>query len=412
MEKRKLFYGWIIVAAGCVIMATTMGVMSNCNSLFIRPISEDLGLSRQAVSTMLSVMSLGSMAASFFAGKIFNETNIIRIMRVSIIVMSAAYFANSLAQDIRFLYLTHLINGIGMCLVTTLPITFLLNNWFTDKVGYALGLASMGSGIGGALFNTIAGQLIASVGWRSTYRILTLFVIVLSVPCVFFLLKLKPEEMGLEPYTDPSLHRTDEPKEENTGYSFAEARRLPVFWILCVMCIVIGTCMNGMYTSVSPYLQDSGYSITFSANFLSVCMLALAVGKILLGKIFDRSGVRIAFCWACLCVSLACAGLLLCKSFLPSLVLTVLGIAFGCIFGAVVFPLSIPLIFGKKDYRAIMGPYAALISLGGVFGPTIAGKIYDVFGSYSLFYIADAVIMLGVVVLMYRVLPAKDRQFR
>ncbi|MBR3128117.1 MAG: hypothetical protein IKF35_07680, partial [Solobacterium sp.] len=72
MEKKKIFYGWIIVAAGCVIMAATMGILSNCNSLFIKPISEDLGLSRQAVSAIISLLNFGSMAASFFAGKIFN----------------------------------------------------------------------------------------------------------------------------------------------------------------------------------------------------------------------------------------------------------------------------------------------------------------------------------------------------
>ena len=409
MEKKKPFYGWVIVAAGCVIMATAMGIASNCNSLFIKPVSEELGLSRQSVSMMLSMMSFGSMGAAFFAGKIFTETNIVKVMRAAIVVMTAAYFSNSLAQNIWMLYATHLINGAAMCLVTVLPITFLINNWFRDKVGYAMGLASMGSGIGGALFNSLAGQLLTRVGWRMTYRILAVFILVIAVPCVFFLLKLTPSEMGLEPYTEET-HTETVQETAATGYTYTEARKMPLFWIICAVSVICGIGMNGMYTSVSPHLQDSGYTLAFSANFMSVGMLALAGGKIVLGKIFDRAGARIGFCWACLTLLLSMIGLIFCR-IMPALILVIIGIAFGCIFGAVVFPLSIPLVFGKKDYRAIMGPYSALISMGGAFGPVLAGKFYDMTGSYNLFYIIASVITVLVIAVLFRILPDKAHQF-
>ncbi|MBR2990407.1 MAG: MFS transporter [Solobacterium sp.] len=409
MKQGKIFYGWVIVGAGCVIMAAAMGIVSNCNSLFIKPVSEDLGLSRQSVSMMLSLMSFGSMAASFCAGKIFNETNIVKVMKVSITVMCIAYFLNSTANNIYVLYATHLINGITMCLVTTLPMTFLINNWFRDKVGYALGLASMGSGFGGAIFNSLAGQLMTRLGWRGTYRVLFLFLAVTAVPCVFFLLKLKPEDMGLTPYTE-NKETVTEVQGEVSGYSFAEVRRMPLFWIICVMAVVIGTCMNGMYTSISPHLQDRGYSLAFSANFLSVCMFVMALCKILLGRIFDRAGVRLAFCWACLTLVFAMTGLLFCRV-MPALLLVIIGVGFGCVFGAVVFPLSIPLVFGKKDYRLIMGPLGALISLGGVVGPTLAGKVYDMTGTYQMFYLVSLFIMAAVVLIMFRILPKKEDQF-
>ena len=412
MEKKKIFYGWIIVAAGCVIMAATMGILSNCNSLFIKPISEDLGLSRQAVSAIISLLNFGSMAASFFAGRIFNETNIIRIMKAAVIVMVLSCFVSSFATDIRMLYVTFAINGITMCLTTTLPMTFILNNWFKDKVGYALGLASMGSGFGGALFSAIAGQLITRTGWRMTYRILALSILVTAVPCIFLLLRLKPEEMGLEPYREKkeSTEQTAGSDEPLTGYTFAEARRKPLFWIICVAAVTLGFCMNGMYSSVSANLQDNGYSLAFSANFISICMLVMAACKILLGKVFDRFGVRIGFCWACLWLFLATLGLLLCR--IPAaLLLIVVGIGFGFIFGAVVFPLSIPLIFGKKDYRSIMGPYASLISMGGVFGPVIFGRVYDMTGSYNPAYIFNLIAVGAVILIMFRLLPNRNDQF-
>ena len=88
-----------------------------------------------------------------------------------------------------------------------------------------------------------------------------------------------------------------------------------------------------------------------------------------------------------------------------------IGIGFGFIFGAVVFPLSIPLVFGKKDYRAIMGPYASLISLGGVFGPIVFGRIYDMTGSYNPGYVFNLVIVGIVILVMLRILPNRNDQF-
>ena len=107
---------------------------------------------------------------------------------------------------------------------------------------------------------------------------------------------------------------------------------------------------------------------------------------------------------------LSMVGLIMCR-ITPALILVIIGIAFGCIFGAVVFPLSIPLVFGKKDYRAIMGPCGALVSLGGVRGPVLAGKAYDMMGSYNLFYIVASVITVLVIAVMYRILPDKEHQF-
>ncbi len=408
--RNKVFYGWIITAAGCVIMAVTMGIVTNCNSLYIRPVAETLGISRQAVSLMISILNFGTMGTAFLAGRIFNEKNIIRVMKIAITIMVITYFANSFAKSIYFLYITYFINGIMMCLVTTLPITFLINNWFIDRAGFALGLASMGSGFGGALFNALAGQLMSRFGWVMTYRVLSLFILVLAVPCIFFVLKLKPADMGLEPYMD-HVHEKKDVKKSAEGLTFSEARKTSRFRILCVLTVLIGISMNSMYSTISPHLQDQGYSLTFSANFLSICMLMLAGGKIVLGRIFDRFGVRFAFCWACASLALALVGMLLCRNMF-ALVLLALGVGFGCIFGAVVYPLSVPLIFGRKDYRAIVGPLSALVSLGGVIGPVLAGRIYDMTGSYNPCYLGALVIMIIVILVLLRLLPGKDEQYR
>ena len=407
--KKKIFYGWIIVGTCCLVMATTMGIITNCNSLFIRPVAEELGISRQTISLMISLQSLGTMIASLFTGKIFNGHNTITVMKTAVIVMTAAYFLNSFANSILLLYVTYFINGIMLALVTTLPISFLINNWFIDRTGYALGLASMGSGFGGAFFNSLAGHIMNSAGWRNTYRILALFILVIAVPCIFFVLKLRPEETREKPYREQGENETDK-KQELTGFTFAEACKTPILWILYALAVIIGICLNSMYTTVSPHLQDKGYSLVFSANVLSACMLVMAGGKIMIGRIFDRYGAKAGFFCACAALTAATVGMRFC-TFVPALALIVAGVGFGCIFGAVVYPLTIPLVFGKRDYQAIIGPASALFSLGGIIGPLFAGKVYDMTGAYDLCYTIDIIVMLTVIAIILKVLPSKDQQF-
>ncbi len=417
MNKTKFHYGWVIVAACCVVMAASMGIVSNCASLFIKPISEDLGVSRRSVSTMLSISSIGGMITSFFAGKIFKEENIIRIMKVAILVIGASFFMNSFITNVRFFYVTAAINGVCMTLLTVMPVTFIINNWFKENVGFALGLASMGSGLGGAVFNSMAGKWITRYGWRMTYRILAVSLLVLAIPCIYFIIKLKPSDLGMEPYNKVSqkeLEKRRAAQEKpadaiNTGMTLAEAKKTTFFYGVCACAICLGICMNSMYNSIAPRLQDIGYSLTFSANFLSVGMFIMAFGKIILGKIFDIFGVRIAFTIACSSLLAAIIGLLF-ASFTPALGLVLVGILFGVVFGAVCFPLAIPLIFGKKDYKAIMGPISAMLSLGGAIGPTISGRIYDKFGSYNMAYIICSVIMIVVIAYFWKLLPDKEHQ--
>ena len=42
--------------------------------------------------------------------------------------------------------------------------------------------------------------LLGAYGWRSTYRIMALIILVLALPAALFILRKRPEDMGLLPY--------------------------------------------------------------------------------------------------------------------------------------------------------------------------------------------------------------------
>ena len=81
-NKSKFFYGWVIVFAGALISATSIGIGWNSFGQFIKPICADLGFSRQAMSTTMTVLSLMQMVINFFWGYIFKRFSLKKMLRL------------------------------------------------------------------------------------------------------------------------------------------------------------------------------------------------------------------------------------------------------------------------------------------------------------------------------------------
>lgn len=154
------------------------------------------------------------------------------------------------------------------------------------------------------------------------------------------------------------------------------------------------------YQTLSPHLSDSGYSVTFAAVMASVSMGAMAVGKVVLGRLFDTLGVRKTVFIACSCTIIGSVSMIFCRH-TAALALIVLGVGLGCSFGAICMPIITQNIFGMKDYNSIYSKFTAATGLGSAVAPVITGYAYDTFGSYVPAYIGAAVIAaLGLTVLM------------
>ena len=182
----KPFYGWYIVLAGAVIMGADIGIISNCASQFIKPVSQDLGVTRAAVSMNQTIMSFCYMLTAFMAGRIFTRNDLGRILKIDLFVVSAAYFCYSFASSTLQLYIISVVVGFGNALLGALCFSVIIPNWFIENRGRAIDLSFMGSGVGVMIFNYLAGQWLQLYGWRMTYRILAVCLFVLMAPFILF----------------------------------------------------------------------------------------------------------------------------------------------------------------------------------------------------------------------------------
>ena len=65
----------------------------------------------------------------------------------------------------------------------------MITNWFAKKRGLAMSIAMAGIGVGGTIFSPIVTMLLGKYGWRHTYQIMALIVLVIALPAAFFILR-------------------------------------------------------------------------------------------------------------------------------------------------------------------------------------------------------------------------------
>lgn len=380
-KKSGLFYGWIITALGCLIMAVIMGIIYNSFSQFIKPVSENLGFSRQQMNLCQTLISLAQVIVALNWGRILKRIPLKRYMILISIIGPINFALFSTASSLWQFYIHSAISGLTMVSLCTLPFSMILANWFNDQRGTAIGIAFMGSGLGGMIFNPVAVALIEGFGWRTAFLCLGIIMAVIAIPAVL-LVRIRPEDMGLEPLGGYPV-KTSAAAEEEEGYTFAEARKMPKMWMLACCTLLVNAGLSALVQAMSPHLTDRGYTTAFAATMVSVSMGAMAVGKIALGRLYDKLGVRRATFLSLACSFLGHMGFVFCN-IKPMLGCIILGVALGCAYGTVATPIIVETTFGKRDYAAIMGIFTAMGNLGGVISPTLNGTAYDMFGSYNV----------------------------
>lgn len=383
MNKRqsRLFYGWYVVFACFLIMGVSVGLVNNSSGVYIKPVCADMGFSRKAMAFNNTLIAASSMLVAVFAGKIYARFDVKQVMRFGGVALGLGYMSYSLAQNLPMFYLSSLACGFSQALLTTVSISMLIANWFHASRGAALGAASMGSGIGGMICNPLAAWLIEQAGWRQTYLLLGTAALIIVAPACFFIVRARPQDMGLQPYGEAPAPKEDPCPAEQPGLTAQAARRTWQFWALAACNTVNSLCAVSLVQNSAPHLSDVGLSAMAASAVASAMMASLAAGKFFLGWLFDHWGVRRASFFANLCMIMGLIGMVL-APFRPALAMIVLGAGLGGAFGAVATTLLTDRLFGPREFAAILGSVSAVSGAGAMAGPIVINSVYDSLGSY------------------------------
>ena len=108
-KKREIYYGWYIVAVGCISLAMTTGVVNNCFSQFMKPVCEDMGITRQQMSLIQTVFSFSQMFFAMLWGSLSKRIHLHKSMCVCAAIMPIIYACYGLMQEIWMGYVISIV---------------------------------------------------------------------------------------------------------------------------------------------------------------------------------------------------------------------------------------------------------------------------------------------------------------
>ena len=184
---------------------------------------------------------------------------------------------------------------------------------------------------------------IQSSGWRAGFRQLTIVFFLITIPVILLLIKEHPSDVGQKPLGWDHVQAV--PAEMGgtiSGMTRAQAFRSKTYWCYIAALFLTQVCGMGLQNNIIGYLTDVGFDSMYAASIFSLMMFILVPGKIALGSIYDRFGIRIGSIVITVTLSLSAVLLILSvRSPIP----VIFAIVFG--FGDTIQTMQLPYMTGK-----------------------------------------------------------------
>src|SRR3989442_2304430 len=177
-----------------------------------------------------------------------------------------------------------------------LPASVVIANWFGERRGTALGLATAGMESGGMAMAFMTGHIISQYGWRAAYFALSIPTLVLVLPLLAIVVRTRP--------AGAAKQKVGEPGQALAGYEVGEAIRTRVFWMLAVAQLTWGL-SAGAVIHIVAYLTGIGYTMGFATTVFAMLAGLAALGKPTMGALGDRIGGKNALGIALLLIAVS-----------------------------------------------------------------------------------------------------------
>jgi MFS family permease len=289
-EQPKFFYGWwIVVVAGIGLCLSYGPIIVYSFGVFIKPLTQELHSSRASISLAFTLANLVQSISSPLAGRLADRLGARRVILVATIIFALLLvFSQLLPAKLWSFYAFFGLLGFVGSGPAPIPYVKVISRWFDRHRGLALGLTMFGIGAGVILMPALAQKLIAMFGWRSTYVVIGLLVLVVSVPVVAFFLKESPEEMGLLPDGAVAARNATQRQGSEEGLTWWDARRSATFWLMVGAVFLVGASLHGCVLHLAPMLSDQGVSPQRIGLAISILGSALLIGRVGSGYLLDR----------------------------------------------------------------------------------------------------------------------------
>lgn len=361
---------YAVVAGACLTQFMVIGLLFSY-SIFFKSFEDEFGWSRTTLSTALSLAFIVMGVLASFIGHLGDRFG----PRPVLVATSLAYgfgFAliSQVSEPWHLFVIFAVFIGLGMSTHDVISLSTVARS-FDKKRGLMTGVVKTGTAAGQMVLPVTAAFLIAVVGWR--WAALTLGLIAVCVLLLGALL-MKVPAASAAPVASVGM---------------GSALKSRVFWTLCAIQFLFFPTLTTVPLHLPVHGMDLGMSTARAASLLSAIAGASVVGRLAIGAFSDRIGGKRGFI---LCLLPLIASLLAFSVIDTRWALFAAAVAYGFGHGGL-FTIVAPTVaeyFGTRAVGAIFGGIVFFGTVGGAIGPILAGRIFDLTGSYTTAFLTMA----------------------
>ena len=362
------------IIAGCIISFVSFGFSASF-SVFLRPMSADLGWGREVFSLSLAIQALMWGITQPIAGAYADKHGSTLVLAFGAIFAALGFALRGIFLDETLFILTGFIVGIGTGACSFPVVIVALGKVVEAKQrSFIMGLGTAAASAGMFAGAPIATVLIGTIGWGiSIFLVASSFLVIL--PLLFFVSKASEK-------TAPSTEQVNTVQAIKIAFSDRSYTLLFFGFFVC------GFHVQFIQTHLPAYITDEGLAPIIGAWSLALIGLFNIAGSFLSGwsgQVYSKpkllSGIyafRAAVISAFIFVPLSETSVLIFSAAMGILWLSTVPLTTGLIAQTQ----------GLKFLSTLAGLVFFSHQVGGFLGAWLGGRLYDLTGNYEAMWIA------------------------
>jgi len=385
-QKLRVYYGWRVVLAAMGVGVLSGGVFIYGLTVFVDPMATEMNWTYLQFSVAVAIGSILLTILSPFVGHFSDRFGPRRMLLFAAAVGGAGLLWLSRVDSLGEFYAAFVVLSIGGCACGSVVLTSSTVKWFSRRLSLAMGLTTVGVGLGGPFVYLLA-WMVGSYGWRTALVIAAIGVWVLMPLLAIFIRwpgageRQQAAYLKENPARKPGLANDivvsgvlDRP---------SKVLRSRLFWLLAIGLTLNFVGINGVVIHVVPYLTRSGLTIETAALTATFVPLLSILGRLFYGWLGDRLSKG-----KCLAASFTAqtVGLVALQYAPAPWALALFVLAFGTGYGGMIalMPAIVGSYFGRNIFGTVQSWFVSATSIGGMTGPLVAGWAADTAAGYAL----------------------------
>ncbi len=373
--EREFRQGWrVVVAAAFGVGVGLTGAPIFSLGAFLVPLAHAFGWTRAQVSVASLFLVTGTVITAPFVGRAVDRIGVRRIGLASLLALGIATLGMTLVdRNIVSFYVGLVVLSLAGCGTTPTIWTRGVATWFDERRGLALGLTLVGTGVAAIIMPPWVGGLITRYDWRAGYLGLAAVTLLALGPVYLYFFEAGRDGRG-----------SARAAVVHAGFETREALATRRFWQLGIANLVVTGLVAALIVHLVALLGDAGMARSTALRVSALLGAAVVVGRLSMGFFIDRLHAPYVAAVFLLMPCVGCILLAFAPQSLPCACVAAftIGLAGGSEVDLLAYLTS--RYFGLKSYGEIYGWQFLLFEIGVGLGPVLAGKAYDVEGSYQL----------------------------